>query len=582
MNSYRVLRISASATLSEIRSAAASMRRAAKLGVTSTNDLDEPLLGDVRRAESDIRTAEGRLENPQHRLSDRLFWFNLGIQVQANETQGEGTGVGTISSKHDEALRTLFAAFGSDLTDAGVQVWTQALRAWNQVVADDAYWGLSLELEEKGCFEPAALPSEIDTLREDAISQAAEPLLRAARDAVLRNDMPVVARILTALEEFADTGSWAMLAQQDISSPIVTRFKDRCRSVRDESGTKIVREQNTAKTNKILCDSALKRFRSEIAPAQAELLKLFGSNQEIAQQVREESALCLSGIATDYTWADEYIISEKLNEEALKLAHDTLGAVRIEHGLEQVRASANRQRIFGASVASAPSLRTINGFGFTIYGHSDYHAESKSYSTTHYFVALFLPIFPLGRYRVINTGGRHYSFIGEIPLRTGDRWHLGISIAAVSAFIVLCVAAPSQNARTPYHPPSTPSYYNPPAYTPPANPNQARLSDLKTRIDSGRTQLAVLNSQLDPVAAEFTSIDGKMTALSSDLKMLDDQNKSGIQIDTDIYNAKVAEYNALLERRKALYAANSADIQTHDNLLKQDAALVEEYNALLK
>ena len=581
MNSYRVLRISANATLSEIRSAAATMRRAAMLGVTSTSDTDGPLLGEVRRAESDIRTAEGRLENPQHRLSDRLFWFNLGFQAQTNETQNDSkisaTGPNKIPWKHDDALRTLFAALGRDLDDAGIQAWLHALRAWHQVVSDDEYWGLSLELEERGCFEPAALPSEMDTLREGAVSLAAEPLLGAARDAVVRNDTSIVARVLIALGGLANTGSWTIAAQEDISSPIVARFRDQCRSVRDESGSKIVREQNTAKTNKILCDAALKRFRGEIGPALADLLKIFAPDQEAVQRVREESALCLSGIATDYTWADEYILSEKLNEEALKLAHDTLGAVRIEHGLEQVRASASRQRVFGTSVSSAPSLRTINGFGFTMYGQSDYDAESKSYSATHYFVALFLPIFPLGRYRVINAGGRHYRFLGKIPLRMGDRWHLGISITAVAAFILMCAISPSHNTTATYHPPSSPSYYSPPP-----NPNQSRLSDIKARIDSGRMQLAVLNNQLQPVATELTSIDSQMATLGADLKALDDQNKSGIQIDADGYNAKVAQYNALLAKRQALVATNSADIQNHDNLVKQDAALVEEYNTLLK
>jgi len=66
-NAYRVLRLSANATLSEIHRAADSMRRTAKLGLAGTNEADIPLLGEVPRLEADIRGAIGRLANPSQR-----------------------------------------------------------------------------------------------------------------------------------------------------------------------------------------------------------------------------------------------------------------------------------------------------------------------------------------------------------------------------------------------------------------------------------------------------------------------------------------------------------------------------------
>jgi hypothetical protein len=76
-NAYRVLRLSANATASETHMAAASLRRTAALGLTGTTAADLPQLGEVPRTEADIRTALGRLENPEQRLNDRLFWFHL-------------------------------------------------------------------------------------------------------------------------------------------------------------------------------------------------------------------------------------------------------------------------------------------------------------------------------------------------------------------------------------------------------------------------------------------------------------------------------------------------------------------------
>ena len=180
-----------------------------------------------------------------------------------------------------------------------------------------------------------------------------------------------VRRILAALEELADTGLWAVTAQQDISSPVVERFRALCRAVHEELGSKIVREQAAGERNKSTCDSELKRFRVEIEPELQRVIQLVPPNHQAAQESREQAALCLAGIATDYTWADDFIVSEKLREEALKLAQDTLGAIRIEDGLAQIREAARKQRVFGAPISSAPALGSINGFGFTLYGSSD-------------------------------------------------------------------------------------------------------------------------------------------------------------------------------------------------------------------
>lgn len=95
----------------------------------------------------------------------------------------------------------------------------------------------------------------------------------------------------------------------------------------------------------------------------------------------------------------------------------------------QSGAGAGPADIFGdelSPMGSAPSLTTINGFGFKLYGKSDYDPETDSYMTTHYFVALFVPLFPLGRYRVISPDGSSYSFLGKGKLRGFDKAHLVI------------------------------------------------------------------------------------------------------------------------------------------------------------
>lgn len=84
-------------------------------------------------------------------------------------------------------------------------------------------------------------------------------------------------------------------------------------------------------------------------------------------------------------------------------------------------------------ISKAPSLWTLNGVGFKLYGHSDYDPETDSYVSTHYLVILFLPVMPTGRYRVIREGNL-YHFLGKEPLRLFDKLH-------IAAFALLCLSA---------------------------------------------------------------------------------------------------------------------------------------------
>ena len=146
--------------------------------------------------------------------------------------------------------------------------------------------------------EEAALCSEQDRNRlhwaaDDFITseKLREEALRLAKDTL------GAIRIEDGLEQIREAATKQRAFQ-------VKHFRALCRAIRGELGTKIVREQNAAEQNKWACDAELKRFRAEIEPALSKVLQLVPSNQEGAQQSREEAALCLSGIATDYTWAD--------------------------------------------------------------------------------------------------------------------------------------------------------------------------------------------------------------------------------------------------------------------------------------
>ena len=87
---------------------------------------------------------------------------------------------------------------------------------------------------------------------------------------------------------------------------------------------------------------------------------------------------------------------------------------------------------------------------------------------------------------------------------------------------------------------------------------------------------------MEPVSQELSKLNGQMEALSAQLKLLDANQRAGLRIDVDDYNAKVNLHNAILSKHRALFAANESDFNTYDDLIKQDSVLVDQYNALRK
>jgi hypothetical protein len=740
-NPFRVLCLSANATVTEIHKAAATMRRAATLRAVESKLEDVPLLGSVPRTESDIRAATGKLESPAQRLKARLFWFHSssrpgGLLLERDAGESPSSPLKQAAWKHDQALCSLYEALINASNKSAPLTWVNVLREWHQATSCDEFRRLNSTLENLGAFEPPALTSEIEELQVEAMLLGAEPLIVSGRDALAAGDYESVRNTLIALHQLQDTGSWSNVAQGEIIMPAIRKFVSVCEETRKRFSDRIIRTNDAAEQNKPVCDEEIRHFRREVFPVFDELVSMLPADHEefisvreeivkllgeianhctwadqfilaegllkeasqlgegtiaavkverslddiqaavrrervyegvsiaglealkhlqelcrtmrerpsskvthepdaskknydicmtnlhnfrieiapalakvsselpvghvLASQAQSETALSLNGIAADFTWADEFGIAEKLRDEALALAHGTKAVEHIREGLEKLRELARKERMYQElkPISSAPGLRTINTVGLRLYGHSDHDPETNSFAATHYFVALFLPIVPVGRYRVIQEGNG-YRFLGKLPFRKFDRWHLGIAIGAVIVMFLIFNYSPSQGSsyiaptgRLPSSSATSSDTSSGPA-TPPtddstsststeSSDSQTHLASIKSQIGSGRARMADLKLELDPVIDELTSLKNRMEPLDSELKSLDEQRKAGESIDVDDFNSKVETYNSLVVRRRALYNAHTADLQTYQELEKQDSALVHQYNDLLK
>jgi phosphoserine phosphatase len=67
-------------------------------------------------------------------------------------------------------------------------------------------------------------------------------------------------------------------------------------------------------------------------------------------------------------------------------------------------------------VRGTPALSTINGCGFSLYGHRDHDPITGTYVKTQVFVLVVIPIFALKAFRVADAEGGGWYFIGREPL----------------------------------------------------------------------------------------------------------------------------------------------------------------------
>ena len=90
-------------------------------------------------------------------------------------------------------------------------------------------------------------------------------------------------------------------------------------------------------------------------------------------------------------------------------------------------------------VKSAPSLFTLNGVGLGMAGRRDFDNETQTYLKSLCFVILFIPIFCFRTYRVTDSPGRGWYFIGREPLSMFAKvWNL-LFLSSIGALIAIAV-----------------------------------------------------------------------------------------------------------------------------------------------
>lgn len=151
-----------------------------------------------------------------------------------------------------------------------------------------------------------------------------------------------------------------------------------------------------------------------------------------------------------------YILNQTPNE-------DTKNVARKCHSI--VLNNIQVQKGYGAlnPLFNMPSLRTILGCGFKLYGYSDSieidtgiplldprypnkTLHETTYVATYCFSLFSIPIFPLARYRISDTYDGKIRFYGKMPLTIGNKIHIAISLVILICLLMAMFI--SDNSRT--------------------------------------------------------------------------------------------------------------------------------------
>jgi len=99
-------------------------------------------------------------------------------------------------------------------------------------------------------------------------------------------------------------------------------------------------------------------------------------------------------------------------------------------------------------IDAAPSLGTLNGVGFKLYGYEAFRGDKRFYFTILYFTVVFIPVFPISRYLVKDGEGGGWHFLGKTRWTHWMKIHLGAFCLFLSIFCISIANTPSKSSES--------------------------------------------------------------------------------------------------------------------------------------
>ncbi len=588
-NPYRILGLTGSTGQADLKRTLANIRRQAKIGKAYTTPVDLLWSGAIARTERDLLEAETKLLNPESRLQARLMWFHSPGAIPADlnarsaaELAEQWAQQNEPTSLHDAAVLMQFAAIADSPDCKREEYWKRAISMWNAVLEDEKYWDFLCEVDEKLGFEPVCLASDVFARKDEFIAIVTEPLVTLSKDALNSGNFDIFTRTANLLNQGnASTGG--------SSNGLVEEFF----RLMDGAGTevdellskKIVRNENNSesdiKQNAATCQQCEQLYNKQIAPIIVNAQSVLDRNDPVLLQLKGSAAHWLDAIASAYSWADDFDTSTRLLNQAQLLAAGTSVEPKVrEHieGVEQAKKNRDMAQLYAKDkpIKSAPSLFTVNTIGCRVYPAFGEKPDPVmgAQRAIYYFVVCFLPIFPLGSYRVIFEKSGGYRFISKLPL---DKWARIHQISFVLMFVGLVMAAGKNQAEM--EKVATANAVN-------RIENAVRgikevvvvpndKYDLKSFIEDDERVLLLLEQQLPKLKEEVIA---KETELKNSLARYKNAEKA--KLDKKTLAVMKTNHNKLIDQFTKMAASGKARFDFYQKLVKERNDAAQKYNSL--
>jgi hypothetical protein len=499
-NAFRVLSLPADAELKEIYRQQQRLLVALELGeFDGTRKCTLLPLRDVSKEE--ILEAVNLLERPDDRLIEELFWVHEmacsgdPIEERLENVVGPlreaAAGETTRGAVARHNLAVLQSIRGQELAANGrFDHWEEALRTWKKVVDGELFWafmkGRALECDcrvsDTGRMRAAVCRQLSSAVSEELAHAVKSRELTAvnalARIAVEHRSWLKLDAALDSMGEQVIKDGYVSLGaildrlsgitQRDNKANIRHSLEEReteLRGVASEYGAVVRSLGEPADVNG--WDDAVASSYQKLSAAYLNLLDDLHQAIRLIAQARELARDPQLLQSTERDW--RHVQREILCREADVLmqrgffgrAEHTLTAalaVATEEQKAEIKATQDRCRwgrvLQGVDTTEKnPRLSALHVVGANFYGKRDYEPGTRSYVTNHWLTLFFLPIFPLGAYRVTDTGFRSYCIHGRVPLANflrKARWAIPASVIVV-LLVVLVMISRGRTTKTQGH-----------------------------------------------------------------------------------------------------------------------------------
>jgi len=468
-----------------------------------------------------------------------------------------------------------------------------------QILDNQAYWASVLRMDNESGFEPRSTPEDNEKAKNQILHLLALDMFESNFFEHLSNPEAVFKSFFCELAS-RPAGRPGSSVKAEIMQVILNYFNDRISREITEIGDRylsnVKREDGRAEENRPVCHQAIEYFDQNVES----LLRDIPLSEEGAYKLKVECADILFSISTAFTWADSFDMAAMILERAEQLAKGTHIAAKIEERLKETRQAIERNKVFFGltPINETPTLSENQKF----YGRSDPQSITlpdgsveESHVTTHYFVIMGIPIFPLKRYRVVNKGGGRYRVLGSLPYSDGNKTHIAALVIALVVFIISQGSSTSSSRVEPPPPPppvsgtytsqgTAPPFsaaVTPTRSTPSPSPSSGRSrytstserKALKREIESEQSNLLDMESEIQSRKSQIESLKREID---------DDEASMGLLMASDRvteYNRMVPEYNAKVAKTKRLISIFNETIELYKVKVDVLNSKINDYNS---